>query len=127
MATWHVEARGPAPVEQAWRRYEEIPLWPTWAPQISRVRASSDQLALGVHGTVYALGGLPIPFTVTSCRPEARTWSWQVRMGPIELALRHAVAVDGTGSRTTLNIDGPALVVLAYAPVARFALGRLVR
>jgi len=73
MATRHLEARGPAPVDQAWRRYAEIPLWSTWAPQISRVQASSDELALGVDGTVYVLGVLPIPFTVTViCRLARR-------------------------------------------------------
>ena len=127
MATWHLEARGPASVDEAWRRYAEIPLWPTWAPQISRVQASSDHLALGVRGTVYVLGVLPFPFTVTSCRPESRTWSWLVQIGPIELALTHGVEADGTGTRTTLDIEGPAPVVFAYAPVARIALGCLVR
>ena len=73
MATWHLEARGPASVDEAWRRYAEIPLWPTWAPQISRVQASSDHLALGVRGTVYVLGALPFPFTVTEvCRLARR-------------------------------------------------------
>jgi hypothetical protein len=127
MATWHLEARGRAPVDEAWRRYAEIQLWPTWAPQISRVQASSEHLALGVRGTVYVLGLLPFPFTITSCRPEDRTWSWLVRIGPVELALTHAVEHDGTGSCTTLDIEGPALVVFAYAPVARIALDRLVR
>ena len=127
MAIRHLAARGAAPVDQAWRRYAEISLWSTWAPQISRVQASSDELAVGVNGTVYALGVLPIPFTVTSCRPEARTWSWLVRIGPVELNLRHAVEADGAGSRTTLDIEGPAVVVIGYAPVARFALSRLVK
>jgi len=126
MASRRLEARGPAPVDQAWRRYTEIPLWSTWAPQISRVQASSNQLASGVDGTVYVLGLLPIPFTVTSVCAEARNWSWLVRIGPVELHLRHAVEADGAGSRTTLDIEGPAVVVIAYAPVARFALGRLV-
>ena len=73
MANRHLAARGPAPVDEAWRRYAEIPLWSTWAPQISRVQASSDQLALGVDGTVYVLGVLPIPFTVTViCRLARR-------------------------------------------------------
>jgi len=56
----------------------------------------------------------------------ARAWSWLVRIGPVELALRHGVEADGAGSRTTVDIEGQAVVVLAYAPVARFALGRLV-
>ena len=57
----------------------------------------------------------------------ARTWSWLVRIGPVDLDLRHGVEADGTGSRTTVDIEGPAVVVLAYGPVARYALGRLVK
>ena len=120
-----LEARGPAPVDQAWRRYAEIPLWSTWAPQISGCRpAAINWPSRG--GTVYVSACCPSRSRVTDARAEARTWSWLVRIGPVELNLRHAVEADGAGSRTTLDIEGPAVVVIAYAPVARFALGRLV-
>ena len=125
MAARTIEARGPAPVEEVWDRYATLARWPEWSPQISRVEASADRLALGVRGSVFLVGGLPLGFTVTSCRPEERAWSWQVRLGPVTLDLEHAVFPAGSGSRTTLSMTGPALVVAAYAPLARLALRRL--
>ena len=125
MAVRRVEARGPASVEEVWDRYATISRWPEWSPQISRVEASADQLALGVRGMVHLVGVLSLPFTVTSCRPEDRTWSWQVRLGPVTLDLEHAVYPAGSGTHTTLSLSGPALVVLAYAPLAQGALRRL--
>jgi Polyketide cyclase / dehydrase and lipid transport len=125
MVVRRIEGRGPAPVAEVWDRYATFARWPEWSPQISRVEASADQLALGVRGTVYAVGVLPLAFTVTSCRPEDRTWSWQVRLGPVVVDLDHAVFPAGSGSRTTLSLNGPVLVVTAYAPLARLALRRL--
>ena len=125
MAVRRIEARGRAPVEEAWDRYATLARWPEWSPQISRVEASADRLALGVRGTVYLVGGLSLPFTVTSCRPEDRTWSWQVRLGLVTLDLDHAVYPAGSGSRATLALAGPVLLVTAYAPLARVALRRL--
>ena len=107
MAVRRIEARGPAPVEEVWDRYATLARWPEWAPQISRVEASADQLALGVRGTVHLVGVLSLPFTVTSCRPEERTWSWQVRLGPVALDLDHAVYPAGSGSRTTSPWSDP--------------------
>ena len=48
-------------------------------------------------------------------------------VGPVTLTLHHAVLEISTGTETTLEIDGPPLVVLPYAPVAQVALRRLVR
>lgn len=114
-------------VDEVWERYAVIGRWREWSPQVGRVEASADRLALGVRGTVYVGGVLPVPFTVTSCRPEDRTWSWQVRLGPVTLDLEHAVYAAGSGSRTTLALSGPSLVLAAYAPVAQHALRNLVR
>ena len=125
MAVRRIEARGPASVEEVWNRYATFARWPEWSPHISRVEASADQLALGVRGTVYVAGALPLTFTVTSCRPADRTWSWQVRLGPVTVDLDHALYPAGSGSRTTLALAGPALLVTAYAPVAQAALRRL--
>ena len=125
MAVRRIEARGPAPAEEVWDRYATLARWPEWSPQIRRVEASADQLALGVRGTVHVGGVLPLAFTVTSCRPDDRTWSWQVRLGPVTLDLDHAVYPAGSGSRTTLSLVGPALLVAAYRPLAQLALRRL--
>lgn len=126
MAVRRLEVRGPAAPDEVWDRYATLARWPQWAPQVSRVAAGADRLALGVRGTVYVVGALPVPFTVTSCRPADRTWSWQVRLGPVTLDLDHAVYAAGSGTRTTLTLTGPALVLSAYAPLARHALRRLV-
>ena len=127
MAVRRLETRGPAAPDEVWDRYATLARWPEWSPQISRVVAGAEQLALGVRGTVYVAGALPVPFTVTSCRPADRSWSWQVRLGPVTLDLHHAVYAAGSGTRTTLALTGPTLVLTAYAPLARLALRRLVR
>lgn len=127
MAVRQLEARGPVGPEEVWDRYATLARWPEWSPQLRRVEASAAELALGVRGTAYALGGLPVPFTITSCRPEERTWSWRVRLGPVTVDLDHAVEPAGSGTRTTLALSGPALVLAAYAPLAQAALRRLVR
>ena len=63
------------------------------------------------------------PFRVLSVEPEAGRWSWEVRTGPVRLRIDHEVE-DG---RAAITIEGPGPAVLAYAPVARLALSRLVR
>ena len=126
MAIRQLDAVGPAAPELAWRRYASLAEWPTWSPQIREVRADGEHLAMGLHGRVRLVGGLTVPFVVTSCRPEAMTWSWTVRLGPVSLQLDHAVEPHAKGARTTLAVRGPVLVVAAYAPLAQLALHRLV-
>jgi hypothetical protein len=121
-----VQARGPADPELVWERYAQLDLWRTWSPQIRRVECREHELALGIEGTVHGPLGMHAAFVVTSCLPEHRTWSWMVRSGPIVLALEHAVHADPVGSRATLRLRGPALVVFGYAPLVRPALHRLV-
>lgn len=130
MATVTLTARGSAPADVAWERYARPDLWPTWSPQIRRVETAAPRIAPGVTGTVRAIGGVAVPFTVTAVDDATRTWSWRVRIGPAHVTLEHAVRPDASrapdGSATELRIDGPWPVVLGYAPVARLALGWLV-
>jgi hypothetical protein len=125
MVVRRIEARGPVPAEEVWDRYATLARWPEWSPQISRVEASADRLALGVRGTVYVGGVLPLRFTVTSCRSEDRTWSWQVRWDRSPSTSTTPCTGRGPGSRSTLSLSGPALLVAAYAPLAQLALRRL--
>ncbi|WP_322097973.1 SRPBCC family protein [Nakamurella alba] len=123
-----VRARGPVDPAEAWDRYLRPQRWSEWAPQIRRVRASADTIAPGVTGTVHGpLPGLSVDFTVDAVDPESMTWSWTVR-APFGIVLRldHEIHPDDTGCGTSATIDGPAPVVLGYAPVARYSLGRLV-
>lgn len=126
MSTRRLTARGAASPELAWERYDRIALWPTWSPQISGVETDAERIAVGVRGTVRALGGLGVAFTVLAVDHAARRWSWAVRLGPVSMTLHHEVHADQDGSGTSMLMEGLAPVVLAYAPVAWFALRRLV-
>ena len=65
-----------------------------------------------------------------STRPPAR-WAWTVRVGrapvAVQVDLEHGVLPrTGGGSLTWLTLTGPLPLVTAYAPLARYAIGRLV-
>ncbi|MCA1781062.1 MAG: SRPBCC family protein [Dermatophilaceae bacterium] len=125
--TTHVT--GPASVELAWERYADPALWSTWAPQIRTVRiheGDPGRIHVGMRGTVHALFGLSVRFEVTDVDEAARTWWWTVHPPGLTLHLGHTIEPRPDGrTRTGLIIDGPAPVVLTYAPVARLALHRL--
>jgi hypothetical protein len=130
MASLRLHAHGTAPADTAWERYADPALWPTWAPQIQRVDTAMQRLVPGGSGTVRA-GLLPHPtlgiaFRVLTVDEAAREWSWEAGLGPVHLRLEHGVTERADGSGTWLRVHGPLPVVVAYAPVARFALGRLV-
>jgi hypothetical protein len=130
MATLTLRAQGVADITLAWERYADPALWSTWAPQIQRVDTSMTRLVRGGTGTVRA-GLLPrptlgVPFEVLEVDETARTWSWRAGIGPVRLRLEHGVTAHLTGSSTWLRVHGPLPVILAYAPLARLALGRLV-
>ena len=107
-------------------RYAEPARWPDWAPQINRVDASADRIAPGVTGRVVGPVGIAVHFVIDAVDEAARRWSWTVHRGPLRVRLQHGVRARPTGCATWLTIDAPLPVVLGYAPLARFALGRLV-
>jgi Polyketide cyclase / dehydrase and lipid transport len=118
---------GPVPTAQVWERYAVPARWPDWAPQIRGVEATAGRIAPGVTGRVRGPLGVRVSFVVAEVDAKARTWSWDVRFGPLRMHLRHGVDVDPGGTATWLVVRGPALAVAAYLPVARYALRRLVR
>lgn len=126
-----IGATGTADPDVAWDRYVHPSLWPTWSPQITSVDAADSTLRAGTTGTVHGPLGVTVPFTVLHVNAEHRSWSWRVTAVGITLTLHHLVRLSNEkamgGSSTMLVIDGPAPVVLGYAPLARIALGRLVR
>jgi len=109
-----------------WADYAEPARWPRWSPQVRRVEVGEPVLRAGLAGTVRGPGGLRVPFVVTALDASATTWSWEVRAAGVGLRLEHGVRALGGGSLTWLVLDGPAPAVLAYAPLARRALRRLV-
>jgi hypothetical protein len=130
MATLSLQAHGSAPATLAWERYADPALWSTWAPQIQRVDTGIQRLAAGGTGTVRAgllrRPTLGISFRVLAVDEPAREWAWEAWFGPLRLRLEHGVEAHLAGSSTWLRVHGPLPVILAYAPVARIALGRLV-
>ncbi|MGY1640281.1 SRPBCC family protein [Geodermatophilus sp. SYSU D00703] len=128
MTVLTLHATGSAPPAEVWERYAVPARWPEWAPQITGVELPVPRLAAGVHGRVRGPVGVMLPFTVDAVDEPARQWAWTVFLGPVRLHLLHWVAEGPDGGSTTgLRIDGPAPLVLGYAPLARLAMGRLVR
>jgi hypothetical protein len=130
VAALFLEAAGPARVAESWERYAQPARWPTWAPQVLRVRVDGDRARIhpGMTGEVRSFLPPAAAFVITAVDELSRTWSWRVTLGPLWLTLDHRVdpCLDG-GTTTWLRLRGPLPVVLAYAPLARLALHRLVR
>jgi hypothetical protein len=111
-----LSAHGPRDPADVWDRYVRPARWPEWSPQIRSVDHPGPRLYPGAVGTVHGPLGVRLPYTVHDVDSGARRWSWTA--GPFHLV--HTV------SPTTLVITGPAPLVLLYAPLARWALHRLV-
>jgi hypothetical protein len=123
-----LHATGPEAPAEVWERYADPARWPDWAPQITGVDLPAPRLVAGVRGRVRGPVGVALPFVVDAVDEAARQWAWTVSLGPVRLHLLHWVAEGPDGGSTTgLRMDGPAPVVLGYAPLARVAIGRLVR
>lgn len=119
---------GPASPELVWLRYLRPAQWPGWSPQIREVDYPHGELAPGTAGVVRGPCALAVPFEILTVDPGNRSWTWRVHPPVVgALTLGHGVEPAGRGTRTTLVVTGPALVVSAYLPVARLALRRLVR
>jgi len=129
MATLNLRAAGPAPVGTVWGRYTDFQRWPGWSPQIRAVHTDTAYIAPGVHGHVESVLGVTVAFVVEDVDHDRRSWIWRVRSGPVRVRLRHDVRPrrTGAGTETRLVMQGPLLVLVAYAPLARLALRRLVR
>ena len=128
MTTTTLHATGPVDPAEVWERYAVAARWPTWAPHITGVEVAVPRLAAGTAGRVRGPGGIVLPFEVEDVDEAGRRWSWQVHAGPVTLHLLHwVVPAPGGGTTTGLRTTGPAAVVLGYAPLAGWALRRLVR
>lgn len=121
MTTLRLRRRGPASKYLIWARYRDPERWAEWAPHIRRVTALGP-LRPGLEGEVTGILGVRARFEVTEVDTERLRWTWVVRSGPVRLRIEHEVAEGRAG----LVVSGPAAAVLAYAPIARVALGRLV-
>lgn len=124
-----IQVRGTSSPELAWERYYYFAKWSEWSPLIQSVESDDEHLQPGRTGTVRGPCELGIKFTVIAVDEQARTWDWKVVVPVLgsTLRLHHAVTEDMNGCATELIIEGAALLVLGYLPLARLALTRLVR
>ena len=121
-----LSASGALDPATVWDRYTRPALWSTWAPHIREVDYPHAVVRPGSAGRVTGVGGVVAVFHIESVDAGARTWSWRVRSGPLRIAFDHGVDAAGEGSTAWLVTRGPLPVTVAYAPLARFSLGRLV-
>jgi Polyketide cyclase / dehydrase and lipid transport len=127
MSRLTLHAAGSSPADQAWERYAQVAYWSRWSPRIRSVTCTSPRIRAGSTGRVHAVLGVGVDFVVDAVDEAACHWVWTVRKGPLTLHLSHRVLAAGDGCRSTLEMSGPMPVLLAYAPLARLAIGRLVR
>lgn len=127
MSTRSVEVGGTLAPEAVWERYAVPSRWAEWLPQITGVDLSEPRLSAGAKGRMHAPMGVSIPFTVDSVDEAARSWAWTIKLGLLKLRLENWVqpGPDG-GSVAGMRVNGPGLVVAAYAGQAQAALERLV-
>ncbi len=117
-----IAVEGTTSAEVMWEAYADTARWASWAPHIRRV-SPSGRITQGMSGVVEGPIWSRARFEVTQVDEHARRWTWRVRLGPTSLTIAHEVD-DGA---TAVEIEGPAPLVIAYAPVAQIALARLVR
>jgi hypothetical protein len=126
MSSLTVRASGPATAPTVWEAYADPQRWPEWAPHIRRVDAIG-RLRPGLEGHVISPVLARVNFSVTDVDAKGRRWSWDAVFGPFRLSFDHGVESRGAGSDTWLTMHGPLPILVLYAPLARFALHRLVR
>ena len=123
-----VAASGRAPAGEVWDRYTRPALWPGWAPHLRRVDYGHDVVRAGTAGRVVGVGGVVATFRIDDVDPATHRWAWSVRTGPLRVRFEHGVDVDAGGTTTAWVVThGLAPVAVGYAPLARWAMTRLVR
>jgi len=105
-----------------WSAYEDTSRWTEWAPHIRGVEPAGP-LEDGMRGVVAGPLGTSARFEVTCIDRAEQRWTWKVQVGPARLTIAH----EGADGVAAIEIDGPAPPVIAYTPLARRALNRLVR
>ena len=121
-----LSADGSAPVDEVWRRYTTPSQWSAWAPQIRGVDHPPGRVVAGGAGVVRGPLGLRVPFVVEAVDDGALRWAWMPGVDPVRVRMRHGVDPGRRGSSAWVEIAAPQPLALAYAPIARMALRRLV-
>jgi hypothetical protein len=115
--TLEVDRRIDAPAEAAWDVLIDTRRWAEWGPSIRRVECTDRRIRAGSTGRLWTVGGLELPFEVTTC--EDRRWSW--RVAGIS-ATGHRVEDAGRDCRVVFEVP---LLAAGYVPVCLLALSRI--
>jgi hypothetical protein len=107
-----------APADVLWDFLTDTERGPAWGPSVRAVDCDTRQIAAGTTGRVETVGGLWVPFEITSCR-DGR-WTWRVAKIP---ATGHRVEGDRP-CRVVFEIP---VLAGGYAPVCARALQDLAR
>jgi uncharacterized protein YndB with AHSA1/START domain len=103
--------------DRVWDLFVDTRQWPAWGPSITAVECSDRRIRTGTTGRVRTVGGLWVPFVVTSCADYR--WTWRVAGVP---ATGHRVTPADGGCRASFELP---LLAAPYALVCRRALGKL--
>ena len=109
-----------APADVVWRVLVEPARWPTWGPSITAVDCADDRIRAGTTGRVRTVGGLWLPFEITTC--DDYRWTW--RIGPVP-ATGHRVTPLGP-DRCRVAFEVP-LLAAPYVLVTVLAIRRIAR
>lgn len=115
--TLEVDRRIDAPAEAAWDVLVDTRRWPEWGPSIRRVECSDRRIRAGSTGRLWTVGGLELPFEVTTF--EDRRWGWEVAGVP---ATGHRSEDAGRGCRVVFELP---VFAAGYVPVCLLALSRI--
>ncbi|MFB6084689.1 MAG: SRPBCC family protein [Halorientalis sp.] len=107
-----------APAEVLWDFLTDTDRWPEWGPSVRAVDCDARRISAGTTGHVETVGGLRVPFEITSCRD--RRWTWRVAR---ILVTGHRVE----GERPCRVVFELPLLAGGYAPVCARALQELAR
>lgn len=117
-----IRRRGPAGKYEMWARCRDPERWPSWLALVRGVRARG-LLRPGLEGELVLVGRLRVSFDVLDVDDVGTTWTRLVRLGPFRLRIEQRVDEGFAWILAT----GAFPLVLAYAPLARRSLSRLLR
>lgn len=107
-----------APAETLWDLLTDTTRWPDWGPSVRAVDCDQQYITAGTTGRVQVVGGIWVPFEITSC--TERRWTWNVAKVP---ATGHRVE----GERPCTVVFEIPVLAAGYAPVCGRALQKLAR
>lgn len=102
-----------APVDTCWDLLTDTECWPEWGPSVTAVDCEERYIEAGTTGRVRVLGGIWLPFEITTCRDHR--WTWRVARIP---ATGHYVEA---GREPRVGFEVP-VVAAGYVPVCVRAL-----